>query len=425
MSTVSSYSLTDLNVEDGVQRPCRFCNTQLTHTAIDLGASPLCENVRRPEEMDQPETYFPLRVFVCDECWLVQLREYVAPDKIFTEYAYFSSNSDSWLQHAEKYCEHVTKRFGLGPEQQVVEIASNDGYLLQNFVQSGIPALGVEPAANVAEVARAKGVKTVVKFFGVETARELVADGYSADLLLGNNVLAHVPNLNDFVGGLKLLLKPDGVITMEFPHLLQLVEQNQFDTIYHEHYSYLKVLTVSKIFGQHGLRIFDVQELKSHGGSLRVFATHQDNKTHQIFASVDRIKTQEREAGLDSLTAYHAFRERVSALKMKILEFLIQAKKTGKRVAGYGAPGKGITLLNYCGIRADLIGYTVDRNKYKQGTFVPGTGIPVLSPETLEKDQPDYVFILPWNLKQEIMSQVDAAKWGGKFVVPIPHLEII
>lgn len=412
--------------EVGIVRNCRFCGNDLEHTFIDLGMSPPCENVRRPEDMDLHEVFYPLHVFVCDQCWLVQLREYVSPDDIFVEYAYFSSMSDSWLEHARRYTDEMVERFSLNESDQVVELASNDGYLLQNFVRLGIPALGVEPAKNVAKVGEKKGVPSINKFFGCETATEMCNDGIRANLLLGNNVLAHVPDLNDFVGGMKILLADNGVITMEFPHLLQLMDNNQFDTIYHEHYSYLSILTVEKVFAHHGLRLFDVQELPTHGGSLRIFATHEESTNHLRTDAVDALLSREREAGLDTIESYRSFRGQVEELKLDILEFLIKAKREGKTVAGYGAPGKGITLLNYCGIRNDLMEFTVDRNQYKQGTFMPGTGIPVFEPDYMRTQKPDYVFILPWNLKHEIMKQMSGIReWGGKFVVPIPNLEIL
>lgn len=423
MTRETAQQFTDVS---SLERKCRFCGSASLHTFVDLGMSPPCESVRRPEEMDFPEVYYPLHVFVCDQCWLVQLREYIPPDEIFTEYAYFSSMSDSWLEHAKKYVEEVVPRFGLSEASQVIEIASNDGYLLKNFVTRGIPALGIEPAANVAKVAETNGIKSLVRFFGSETAQQLVSQGTQADLLLGNNVLAHVPDLNDFVGGLKILLNDEGVITMEFPHLLQLMNNNQFDTIYHEHYSYLSLLTVEQVFQHHGLRIFDVDELRSHGGSLRIYATHTACKCHEPTASLDRVIKDELNAGLNRLGSYQAFRTQIENLKLDIMTFLIDAKRRGKTVAGYGAPGKGITLLNYCGIRCDLIAYTVDRNPYKQGTFMPGTGIRIHSPDYLREQKPDYVFILPWNLKSEIIDQLsDLKDMGCKFVIPIPELTVI
>lgn len=405
---------------------CRYCGEKLLHTFIDLGMSPPCESVRRREDMDAPEVFYPLHVYLCDHCWLVQLREYLPPAEIFTEYAYFSSTSDSWLAHARFYVESMIHRFELDRRHQVVEIASNDGYLLQNFVRHDIPSLGIEPAANVAKIAEAKGVRSIVRFFGLDTASELVRSGIRADLLIGNNVLAHVPDINDFVGGLKVLLAEEGVITMEFPHLLRLMEQKQFDTIYHEHYSYLSLLTVERIFEGHGLRLFDVEELATHGGSLRIFATHREANRHLLSPRLTGLREQEQQAGMNELSCYASFGQQVEKLKLDILSFFIEAKRAGKTIAGYGAPGKGVTLLNYCGIRADFLSFTVDRNVYKQGSYVPGTGIPIYEPEHIRRCQPDYVFILPWNLKEEIMQQMqDIRDWGGRFVVPIPELQVI
>jgi SAM-dependent methyltransferase len=355
----------------------------------------------------------------------VQLLEYVSPEHIFSDYAYFSSYSDSWLQHAKKYVEMVIERFDLQSKSQVVEIASNDGYLLQYFVERGIPVLGIEPAVNVAEAARKKGVPSVAKFFGEKTARELVCENRQADLLLGNNVLAHVPNINDFVKGMKILLKPQGIITMEFPHLMRLMEENQFDTIYHEHFSYLSFLTVNKIFTAHGLTLFDVEEIPTHGGSLRIYAKHQEDSTRSIGPRVKKLLAKEEAAGFFCIDHYCSFTEQVQETKRKLLDFLIAAKRRGKSVAGYGAPGKGNTLLNYCGVRTDFLDYVVDRNPYKQGKFLPGTHIPIYPPEKIRETRPDYILILPWNLKNEVMEQIAYVReWGGRFVVPIPKVEI-
>lgn len=421
------FSADEKTSGSAASRCCRFCSAPLGQTFVDLGMSPPCENVRRPEEMDTAEVFYPLHVFVCDQCWLVQLREYIAPEQIFREYAYFSSMSQSWVDHAARYATAMTERFSLDTQSQVIEIASNDGYLLQNFVKANVPALGIEPATNVAKVAEVeRGVSSVNEFFGVSLAEQLVSRGTQADLLLGNNVLAHVPDINDFVGGLKRLLKPEGVITMEFPHLWELMVNRQFDTIYHEHYSYLSLISVEKIFAHHGLRLFDVERLQTHGGSLRIYAAHAENQTHSRQPAVAELLRFEREQNLEDLVAYQRFDSEIQSLKCDILEFLIQAKRDGKKVAGYGAPGKGVTLLNYCGIRNDLLSFTVDRNEYKQGTFVPGTGIPVFAPNRIAEERPDYVFILPWNLKDEIVSQMSHVReWGGKFVVPIPELAII
>ena len=371
------------------------------------------------------EPFYPLHAYVCHECLLVQLDEYVAPSDIFSDYAYFSSYSDSWVEHARRYADAMTARLGLAAKSRVVEIASNDGYLLQHFVRKGIPVLGVEPAANVAQVAQEKGIPTTVRFFGRDTAREIAQETGQADLLLGNNVLAHVPKLNDFVAGMKILLKPQGVITMEFPHLYRLMERNQFDTIYHEHFSYFSFSTVEKVFAAHGLVLFDVEELDTHGGSLRIFARHADNGALPVSAQVFALKRREQNEGFTRLETYSAFAEQVKETKRAILEFLIGAKRSGKTVVGYGAPGKGNTLLNYCGIRQDFIDYTVDRSPYKQGKFTPGTRIPIYNPDKIRETRPDYLFILPWNLKDEIANQMAYVReWGGKFVVPIPRVTV-
>lgn len=386
--------------------------------------SPLCQSVRGPEQLDEMEPHYPLHVYVCHRCWLVQLRQYVRPQEIFSEYAYFSSYSESWLAHARRYCEEMIDRFHLGPQHRVVEIASNDGYLLKNFVARQIPVLGIEPAENVARVAQAQGVASRVMFFGREAADQLVREGIHADLLIGNNVLAHVPDLNGFVAGMQRLLSPAGVITMEFPHLLRLMRENQFDTIYHEHYSYLSLLAVEQVFQRHGLAVFDVERLTTHGGSLRIFARHEaagataDDRVH-------RLRQEESEAGLDRLATYQAFAQQVEETKLAILEFFIQARRQGRSVAGYGAPGKGVTLLQYCGIGRDLLPFTVDRSPHKQGKYLPGSRIPIHDPARIAEMRPDYLFILPWNLRDEIMQQqAHIRSWQGKFVVPIPQLTI-
>lgn len=404
---------------------CRFCGSVLEHTFVDLGMSPLCESYVNPEQLNQMEPFYPLHVYVCSNCFLVQLQEYVSPQEIFSHYAYFSSYSDTWLQHAKNYTEKVIARFGLHSSSQVVEIASNDGYLLQYFASKGIPVLGIEPAANVAEVAIKKDIPTVVKFFGRNTAGELAAAGKQANLLVGNNVLAHVPDINDFVAGCQILLLPEGVITMEFPHLMRLMEGNQFDTIYHEHFSYLSLLAVEKIFTAHGLTIFDVEELSTHGGSLRIYARHAEDTSKPISQQVKELRIREEAAGFSNLKHYFSFGEKVKGTKFNLLEFLISAKREGKSIAGYGAPGKGNTLLNYCGIREDFIDYTVDRNPFKQGKFLPGTHIPIFHPNKIQETKPDYLLILPWNLKNEVMLQMSYARdWGGKFVVPIPEVNV-
>lgn len=404
---------------------CRFCGTDLHHTFVDLGMSPLCETFLQKTQLNNMEAFYPLHVYVCDQCYLVQLDKYVTPADIFSHYAYFSSYSDSWVAHAKKYVDQVTKRFNLSSDHKAMEIASNDGYLLQHFISYGIPVLGIEPAENVAQVSIDKGIPNVVKFFGVETAKEIVAEHGKADLLLGNNVLAHVPDLNDFVGGMKILLNQGGVITMEFPHLLRLMQFNQFDTIYHEHFSYLSILAVEKIFSAHGLTLFDVEELKSHGGSLRIYAQHQSEGrpgSDRLIA----LRRLELKEGMGRLETYFSFDNQVKLTKRNLLSFLIEAKDSGKSIAGYGAPGKGNTLLNYCGIRQDFIDYTVDRNPFKHGKYTPGTHIPIYAPEKIKETKPDYVFILPWNLKEEIMEQMAYIReWGGRFVVPIPKVQVI
>ncbi len=404
---------------------CLFCKRPLQHTFVDLGMSPLCESYVSREQLNQMEPFYPLHVYVCDRCWLVQLQEYVSPAEIFTEYAYFSSYSDSWVQHAKNYTEMIVQRLGLGKQSFVVELASNDGYLLQHFVAKGIPVLGVEPAANVAKAAEAKNVPTLVKFFGEKTAREMVADGKGADLIAGNNVLAQVPDINDFVKGIQILLKPRGVVTIEFPHLMRLIEENQFDTIYHEHFSYFSLIAAEQIFAAHGLTLFDVEELTTHGGSLRIFGRHKEDDSKPVSRRFLDLKGKEIAAGYNRLETYSVFTEKVKETKRKLLAFLIEVKRKGKTVAGYGAPGKGNTLLNYCGIRTDFIDYTVDRNTYKQGKFLPGTHIPIFAPDKIRETKPDYVLILPWNFKDEIMQQMaDIRKWGGQFVVPIPEVRI-
>jgi SAM-dependent methyltransferase len=405
---------------------CRFCAAPLRHTFVDLGMSPLCESYVPAERVNAMEPFYPLHAKICERCLLVQLEEFVTADHIFTEYAYFSSYSDSWVAHAKAYVDMAVERFELGPDSLVMEVASNDGYLLRHVVERGIPALGIEPAANVAEVAREIGIETIVRFFGRETAADLVAEGRSADLVAANNVMAHVPDLNDFVAGFYTVLKPHGVVTVEVPHLLRLVEENQFDTIYHEHFQYFSFLAAQKVFAAHGLEVFDVDELKSHGGSLRYYAQRADTGTRPVEQRVHDLVARERELGYDTLEGHQAFAARVEETKWGLLEFLIAKRREGKRIAGYGAPGKGNTLLNYCGIRTDLLDYTVDRNPYKQGQFLPGTHIPILHPEVLEQDRPDYILILPWNLKQEIVAQLEYARdWGAQFIVPIPKVEVL
>jgi hypothetical protein len=405
---------------------CRFCGAALHDTVVDLGMSPLCESFLPADQLDKMEPFYPLHVWVCSKCLLVQLSEYVRVEEIFTEYAYFSSFSSAWLKHAEDYVAMITERASLGKDSFVMELASNDGYLLQYFVKRGIPCLGIEPAANVAKAAREKGVETQVTFFNERTAGELRAAGRMADLVLGNNVLAQVPDLNSFVAGVPVVLKPKGTVTFEFPHLMQLFDNNQFDTIYHEHFSYFSLITTEAIFARHGLTVFDVEELWTHGGSLRVFARHTADTSRPVSERVLALRAREEAAGYRRIETYTRFEERVRDTKRKILQVLIDAKRSGKRIVGYGAPGKGNTLLNYCGIRADFIDFTVDRNPYKHGRFLPGTHIPIHPPERLDEAKPDYIFILPWNLKNEIMTQLAYARsWGAKFIVPIPEPAVL
>jgi SAM-dependent methyltransferase len=388
--------------------------------------SPFCQTHIEPNQLNHMEPFFPLHARVCERCFLVQLDEYVSPDNIFSEYAYFSSYSDSWVEHARRYSELMRARFNISDSSMVMEIASNDGYLLQHFLAAGVPVLGIEPAANVAKVAQQRGIRTEVCFHGNSNARKIVSHYGQADLLLGNNVLAHVPDINDFVTGMKILLKPTGVITMEFPHLQRLMEQNQFDTIYHEHFSYLSFLTVNQIFATHGLTVFDVDELPTHGGSLRIYARHSADIAKPVSNRAQQLIAREKSLGFDRLETYSDFSEQVRETKRKILAFLIKLKQQGKQIVGYGAPGKGNTLLNYCAIRTDFLDYTVDRNPYKQGKYTPGTHIPILAPEQILETKPDYIFILPWNLKDEIVSQLAYVReWGCRFVVPIPEPTVI
>jgi SAM-dependent methyltransferase len=407
------------------ETPCRFCGAPLRHVFADLGASPLANAYLSPERVGAMEPYYPLCAMVCSHCFLVQLQEFETPEQIFREYAYFSSYSVSWLEHCRRYTEQMTEALGLGAHSHVVELASNDGYLLQYFRDRGIPVLGVEPAANVAQVALEKGIPTRVEFFGRRTARAL-AEESRADLLLGNNVLAHVPDLNDFVAGMKILLAPGGTITMEFPHLLRLIEDRQWDTIYHEHFSYFSFLTVSRVFEAHGLRLFDVEELATHGGSLRVYGAHEEDPGKPDTARALELCEREREAGYERLETYTRYGARVEADKRRILEFLIGLKDEGRRVVGYGAPAKGNTLLNYCGVRCDFLDYTVDLNPHKQGRFLPGSHIPIRSPQAIQEDRPDVVMILPWNLKDEIVAQLGfIGEWGGRFAARTPDLALL
>lgn len=405
---------------------CRLCGEPLEHMMLDLGMSPPCQNRVYEHQLNHMEAFHPLRVFLCEICFLVQLEEFVAPENIFDDYAYFSSYAESWVAHAKTYVDMITERLNLGADSKVVEIASNDGYLLQHFVAKSIPCMGVEPAANVAEAAIEKGVPTTVRFFGEQTAKDLKEDFGAADLIAGNNVLAHVPDLNDFVRGIKTLLAPGGVVTMEFPHLQRLFEENQFDTIYHEHFSYFSFVVAREVFARHGMTLFDVQELKSHGGSIRIFGRHDDDESKPVQPDVTELVQREKDKGYLDSGIYDAFASKVRATKRDILSFLIEQKNAGKRIAGYGAPGKGNTLLNYCGIREDFLDYTVDISPHKQGTYTPGTHIPVFSPDHLRETRPDFILILPWNLTEEIVSRNEHVKeWGGKFVVPIPSVRVI
>ncbi len=406
-------------------QPCRFCGEPLRRTFVDLGMSPLCENYLSRDQLDDMEPFYPLHARVCSRCFLVQLHTYVSGEDIFTEYAYFSSYSTSWVDHARRYVDDVVERFGLGPASFVVELASNDGYLLQHFAPHSVPILGIEPAANVAEVATGMGIPTLIEFFGVELANRLHGEGKRADLIIGNNVLAQVPDLNDFVAGMKILLATDGVITLEFPHLERLIAGNQFDTIYHEHYSYFSLYTTMEIFRAHGLEVFDVEELTTHGGSLRVYGCHA-GAGRQRTDAMERVLAREMADGVNQLNYYESFGEQVKATKRKLVSFLVEAADAGKQVAGYGAPGKGNTLLNYCGVREDLLAYTVDRNTYKHGRFLPGTHIPIYDVDHITETRPDYVLILPWNLTAEIVSQTGYIKeWGGRHVVPIPEVKVL
>ena len=422
MSTMTAAA----NIQPQTGSPlCRFCGAGLRQTFVDLGMSPLCESYPTAAELRRGEVYYPLHVYICEQCFLVQLEEYESAERIFSDYAYFSSYSDSWLKHCANYCDKMTTDLGLNGQSLVVEVASNDGYLLQYFVQRGVPVLGIEPAMNVAEVAVKKGIPTLTQFFGAHLAKELAADRRCADLVLGNNVLAQVPDLNDFVEGLRILLKPEGILTLEFPHLQRLIEHNEFDTIYHEHFSYFSMLTAVRVMEAHGLNIFHVEELPTHGGSLRLHACRTESKTHLIQPSVQKVIAAEKNGGFASMEGYKSFARNVKETKFALIDFLLKAASEGKSVAGYGAPGKSATLLHYCGIGKDLIEYTVDRSPYKQGRFLPGSHIPIFHPNRIRETKPDYVVILPWNLKNEIMEQLRFIReWGGRFVVPIPRVTV-
>jgi len=406
---------------------CRFCKTTLEQEFIDLFNAPASNSFLMKQQLNEPEAYYPLKVFVCHDCFLVQVDEYKSSESIFNnEYVYFSSFSTSWLEHAKKYVSMAIERFDLTNQSQVIEIASNDGYLLQYFVEKNIPVLGIEPTDNTAEAARQKGVTTVTEFFGVALATKLVKQGMMADLFLGNNVVAHVPDIVDLVAGMKIILKPRGVITLEFPHLMQLVENNQFDTIYHEHFSYLSLYTIKKIFNACGLELFDVDEIPTHGGSLRIYAQHKEDETREVSARVQTLLNKEIEKGINNLSYYKGFQDRALQIKMDLLEFLIHQKKTGKMVAAYGAAAKGNSLLNYSGVKSDLIKFVVDASPSKQGKFLPASHIPVVKEEVLKEMKPDFVIIFPWNIQDEITKQLSYIRdWGGRFVVCIPKLSVL
>jgi SAM-dependent methyltransferase len=404
-------------------RTCRACGASLETTFVDLGMSPLSNSMLTPERANEMEPFYPLHVFVCSQCFLVQLEEFKSPEHIFSDYLYFSSYSETWLRHCSAYADSVAARLGLGPTSKVVEVASNDGYLLQFFARKNIPVLGIEPAANVAEAARAKGLPTEVAFFGRRTAERL-RDSHCADLIAANNVLAHVPDINDFVAGLKALLAPGGTITLEFPHLLQLVRHHQFDTIYHEHFSYLSLLAIETVFRRHGLGLYDAEELCTHGGSLRIYAAHKEAH-RSAEPGLIAVRAAESAAGLNRLETYREFASTVVDSKCDVLDFFIRAKRERATVVGYAAAAKGNALLNYCGVGKEFISYVVDRNPHKQGRLLPGTHIPVCGPERVFETKPTYVFILAWNIREEVMNQMqDIYSWGGRFVVPIPKLDV-
>jgi len=404
---------------------CRLCNHPLEVMVADLGMSPLSNAYIRPENLQSKENFYPLHVYICENCYLMQLEEFESPDQIFNEqYAYFSSYSNTWLKHSEDYANMMINKFGINKNSKVIELASNDGYLLQFFAKKDIPVLGIEPSANVADIAMSKGIPTLVEFFGKETAKRISKIGNKADLIAANNVLAHVPDLNDFVAGIKIILKSQGVVTIEFPHLLNLMKYNQFDTIYHEHFSYFSLYAVKKNVENHGLKVFDVEELPTHGGSLRIYLCHDNDSSKPVTSNVNNLLDKEDQAGLRDLKTYIQFHENIKETKRRLLEFLIQAKREGKKVIGYGAPAKGNTLLNYCGIRSDFIDFTVDTIPYKQGLYLPGTHIPIKSPDVIQNEKPDYIIILPWNFKDEILQKISFAKdWGCRFFIPIPGLQ--
>ncbi len=415
-----------LKTAEGNERRCRFCRTPLEHTFVDLGVSPLSNSYLDPEDLSRMEPFYPLHVYVCSECFLVQLEEMSSPEEIFNDYAYFSSFSESWLEHARLFAEMAAGRFNLDNSSRVVEIGSNDGYLLRYFMEKEIPVLGIEPASNVAEAARDKGIETLDRFFNRDLAGELAAEGKQADLVVGNNVLAHIPDTNDLMQGLRALLKPGGVISLEFPHLLSLIEENQFDTIYHEHYSYFSLTTAERIFRAHGMLLFDAELLETHGGSLRIYACREDNAACRRTERREELLASEEQKGFKNLNTYRQFERRVRETKYAILKFMIRAKEEGNKICCYGAPAKGNTLLNYCGIGPEFVDYTVDLNPHKQGHYLPGSRIPIYAPARIFETKPDYLVILPWNLKKEIMGQMEGIrKWGGKFVTLIPDVEVL
>lgn len=406
---------------------CRFCDAPIEQTFIDLGTSPIANSYVKPENFMKMEPFFALHAFVCGECFLVQLPNMESREHIFNEeYAYFSSYSASVLSHSKAYVEMMIDRFGFDGNSQVIEVASNDGYLLQYFRDRGVKVLGIEPSGSVAEAAEKAGIPSRVRFFGVDTAKALKAEGFTADLMLGNNVMAHVPDLNDFIGGFPILVGPRGIVTIEFPHLLRTIEDLYYDQVYHEHYSYLSFIAVEKIFAAHGMTLFDVEEIAPQGGSLRIFACHTGDETHPVTERVEAMRAREIAAGLASPEGYRSFAERVQETKRDLLRFLMEAKEAGKTVVGYGAPAKATTLLNYCGVKADMVDYTVDISPYKHGNLLPGTRIPIHPPEKILETKPDYVLIFAWNIRDEIMRNMAGVReWGGKFVVPLPRVEVL
>jgi C-methyltransferase C-terminal domain/Putative zinc binding domain/Methyltransferase domain len=423
LTTVKSDGASQTKSVEGAR--CRLCDSRLEATFVDLGMSPLCENYLTANQLDHMEPYFPLHVLVCGNCFLVQLREYVKPDSIFTEYAYFSSYSTSWVEHARKYCHMIAERLRLGQKSDVFEIASNDGYLLQHFLALGVPVTGIEPAGNVADVAETKNIHTLREFFGLALAKRLVSEGRRADLIVGNNVLAQVPDINDFTGGMAYLLAHDGVITLEFPHLERLIKENQFDTIYHEHFSYFSLLTVDCLASRHGLKLFDVEILPTHGGSLRAYLCRTES-SYPVSQRIATLLAHEQNEGFENIDTYRSFSTKVHRTKRRLLSFLIQCKDQNAKICGYGAPGKGNTLLNYCGIGTDFLDFTVDRNPYKHGRYTPGMHIPIRPVDFIDEVRPDYILILPWNLKGEIINQMrHVAEWGCKFVIPIPEVLVV